>query len=76
MTQSSIEKENNMFKQITSFLKDEEGASAVEYGLIVGLIAVAVVTIMITMGGDLETLFTAASDQIGTAADAVPGSGD
>lgn len=55
-----------MLKQITAFLKDEEGASAVEYGLIVGLIAVAVVTILSTMGGQLEGLFTKVSDEIPT----------
>ena len=53
-----------MLKQIIHFLKDEEGASAVEYGLIVGLIAVAVVVILGTMGGKLGGLFTTVSDKI------------
>lgn len=53
-----------MLKQIIHFLKDEEGASAVEYGLIVGLIAVAVVVILGTMGGGLNKLFTTVSDQV------------
>lgn len=57
-----------MVKQILNFLKDEEGASAVEYGLIIGLIAVAVVTILVTMGGGLNTLFTRASDCVAGAA--------
>lgn len=35
-----------MLKNVMKFLKDEEGASAVEYGLVVGLIAVALVAIM------------------------------
>ena len=35
-----------MLKHVMKFLKDEEGASAVEYGLVVGLIAIALVTIM------------------------------
>jgi pilus assembly protein Flp/PilA len=39
------------------FLKDERGASAVEYGLIVGLIAVAIVAVMTTLGGGLNKLF-------------------
>lgn len=56
-----------MLKQIVNFLKDEEGASAVEYGLIVGLIAVAVVVILGTMGGGLNKLFTTVSDQVGEA---------
>ncbi len=53
-----------MLKQILKFLKDEEGASAVEYGLIVGLIAVAVVVVLGTMGGGLNTLFTTVSDEV------------
>lgn len=53
-----------MLKQIVAFLKDEEGASAVEYGLIVGLIAVAVVVVLGTMGGKLNGLFTTVSSSI------------
>ena len=53
-----------MLKQIIQFLKDEEGASAVEYGLIVGLIAVALVVILGTMGGKLNGLFETASAKI------------
>jgi len=57
-----------MLNQIINFLKDEEGASAVEYGLIVGLIAVAVVVILGTMGGGLNTLFTTVDTSISGAA--------
>ncbi len=32
-----------MLSQITRFLKDEEGATAIEYGIIAGLVAVAIV---------------------------------
>lgn len=53
-----------MLKQFLNFLKDEEGASAVEYGLIVGLIAVAVVVVLGTMGGQLNGLFTSVSTSI------------
>jgi len=61
-----------MLKEIIRFLKDEEGASAVEYGLIVGLIAVAVVVVLGTMGGGLNTLFTTVSDEVAGAAPAAP----
>lgn len=40
--------------------RDEEGASAVEYGLILGLIAVAIVTVLLLMRGDLVDLFDGA----------------
>jgi len=61
-----------MLKQILNFLKDEEGASAVEYGLIVGLIAVAVVVVLGTMGGGLNTLFTTVDDSISGASTGTP----
>lgn len=57
-----------MFKKIIKFLKDEEGASAVEYGLIVGLVAVAAVAVLLTMGGNLTSLFDAVAKQLGGAA--------
>lgn len=60
-----------MLKQTLNFLKNEEGASAVEYGLIVGLIAVAVVGILLTMGGQLGGLFTSVSGSL-TDAGAAP----
>jgi pilus assembly protein Flp/PilA len=37
----------------------DEGASAVEYGLIVSLIAAAIVALVATLGGKLVTAFTA-----------------
>jgi pilus assembly protein Flp/PilA len=38
--------------------RDERGATAVEYGLLVGLIAVAIVATLILMGPELDRLFT------------------
>ncbi|MEB2526997.1 Flp family type IVb pilin [Kocuria rosea] len=37
--------------------REEKGATAVEYGLIVGLIAVAIIAVLIALGGDLRELF-------------------
>ena len=37
--------------------KDEKGATAVEYGLMVGLIAVAIITAVTLLGGNLRDLF-------------------
>ncbi|WP_027017265.1 Flp family type IVb pilin [Comamonas composti] len=42
---------------IKNFWKDEEGATAIEYGLIAGLIAVALIGVMTTLGTDLGDLF-------------------
>lgn len=61
-----------MLKQIINFLKDEEGASAVEYGLIVGLIAVAVVAVLLTTGTGLNTLFGKVETQVTAAGTATP----
>ena len=38
--------------------REEKGATAVEYGLLVGLIAVAIITVVLTLGGKLAALFT------------------
>ena len=38
--------------------RDERGATAVEYGLLVSLIAVAIVVIVTTLGGTLNGIFT------------------
>ncbi len=39
-------------------MRDEKGATAVEYGLLVGLIAVAIIVTVGLLGGRLNTLFT------------------
>ena len=43
---------------LTKLLKNEDGATAIEYGLIAALIAVAAVAAMTTVGTNLTTLFT------------------
>jgi pilus assembly protein Flp/PilA len=40
------------------FLKNEEGATAIEYGLIASLIAVAIVGVLVTLGPALKGVFT------------------
>jgi pilus assembly protein Flp/PilA len=44
--------------------REETGATAVEYGLIVGLIAVAIVAVLIILGPQIAGLFTQVSDSI------------
>jgi len=46
------------------FVKDESGATAIEYGLIASLIAVAIIGAATTLGGKLSTTFQAVSDQL------------
>jgi pilus assembly protein Flp/PilA len=45
-------------KRVAKFLKDESGATAIEYGLIAAGIAVAIVTFVTTVGTNLTTTFT------------------
>ena len=53
-----------MKDQIVKFWRDEEGATAIEYGLIAGLIAVALVATLTTLGTDLGSLFTFISGKV------------
>lgn len=43
---------------INKFLKDEDGATAIEYGLIAALIAVAIITAVTAVGSNLATTFS------------------
>ncbi|MDR0216228.1 MAG: Flp family type IVb pilin [Comamonas sp.] len=47
-----------MKDQIIKFWRDEEGATAIEYGLIAGLIAVGLLTALTGIGTELKTVFT------------------
>jgi len=47
-----------MSKFVTRFLKDESGATAIEYGLIAALIAVAAIAAMQGLGTSLNSTFT------------------
>jgi len=51
-------------KRFMSFLKDEDGVSAIEYGLIASLVAVALIVGATAMGGKLNTLFTETSGKM------------
>ena len=54
-------------EKIRNFFKDESGASAVEYGLLVALIACAIVVAVQGLGGALNTTFTNSSDTLNAA---------
>jgi pilus assembly protein Flp/PilA len=49
------------------FAKKEEGATMVEYGLLVALIAIASIAILTILGGDISALFTTVDNKIKTA---------
>ena len=52
-----------MSRLVAQFLKDETGATAIEYGLIAAGIAVAIITVVTTVGTNLTATFTS----VGTA---------
>ena len=51
-----------MLKMIQNFIRDEEGVTAIEYGLIAALIAVAIIAAVTLVGGELTNLFTKISN--------------
>lgn len=53
-----------MTKFVTRFMKDESGATAIEYGLIVALIAVVIITAVSTVGTSLSTQFNAINSKL------------
>lgn len=46
------------------FAKDESGATAIEYGMIAGLIAVVIIGTVLTIGTDLKAVFTKVSTEL------------
>jgi pilus assembly protein Flp/PilA len=42
---------------VARFLKDESGATAIEYGLIAALIGVGIITAATTLGGEIRATF-------------------
>ena len=42
---------------ISRFVRDESGATAIEYGLIAALISVVIIGVLTTIGGNLQTKF-------------------
>jgi len=53
-----------MEKFATRFIQDQSGATAIEYGLIVALIAVVIIGAVTALGTNLNTSLTAASGAI------------
>ena len=53
-----------MKKFITKFIRDEEGASMVEYGLLVALIAIVAITGVALIGTNTNTAFGNAGKSI------------
>lgn len=59
-----MDKENDMIKTAIRFIKSEEGATAIEYGLIAALISVAAIAAMTNLGTRISTTFNTASTKL------------
>ena len=53
-----------MTKFFNRFAQDESGATAIEYGLIAALIAVAIIAALTTLGSSLKTTFSSVSGKL------------
>jgi pilus assembly protein Flp/PilA len=51
-------KENLMLKNLKKLIKDEEGATAVEYGLIVAAIAGLIIVVVFLLGNKVNNAFS------------------
>jgi pilus assembly protein Flp/PilA len=49
---------------VARFLKNEEGATAIEYGLIAGLVALGIILALTALGTDLSQLFNRISTKV------------
>ncbi|BBE73178.1 Flp family type IVb pilin [Oharaeibacter diazotrophicus] len=56
-----------MKKLVKRFVANESGATAIEYGLIASLIAVAIIGAATTLGTKVSDTFTSVSDHLNTA---------
>ena len=54
-----------MLKVLNNFWRDEEGATAVEYGIMVAAIAAVIITIVISIGAKTNTAFGVVDTALG-----------
>jgi pilus assembly protein Flp/PilA len=60
-----VSKENVMKSIVKRFAENESGATAIEYGLIASLIAVAIISAATALGTSLEVTFNKVSNKLG-----------
>ncbi|MFJ1211623.1 Flp family type IVb pilin [Burkholderia pyrrocinia] len=49
---------SKLIQQVSRFVRDEDGVTAIEYGLIAALIAVGIIVAVTAVGSELKTVFT------------------
>jgi pilus assembly protein Flp/PilA len=57
----------SMITKVQSFFKSEDGATAIEYGLIAAGIAVAIIAAVFVVGDDLSSLFNTVASNVSSA---------
>jgi len=57
-----------MLKLINKFRKEEDGASLIEYSLLVGLISVVIITFIVAISTNLATIWSTLSSVVAQAA--------
>lgn len=56
---------NKFLKRVRGVIAGDRGASAIEYALLVGLIAVAIILAVTALGGQLSTMFNSVVTALG-----------
>ena len=57
-----------MIGKMIAFVRDEDGATAIEYGLIAALVSVAAIGALSAMGDSLSSMFNMVSSELTSAA--------
>ncbi len=57
-----------MIAKLIGFARDEDGATAIEYGLIAALVSVAAIGALSAMGNSLSTMFNSVASTLSSAA--------
>jgi pilus assembly protein Flp/PilA len=55
---------NYFIQKAKDFARNEEGVTAIEYGLLAALVAVVIITAVTSIGSSLDTTFTGVADKL------------
>jgi pilus assembly protein Flp/PilA len=62
---------SRIIEKIAWFVQDQDGVTAIEYGLIAALIAVGIILALSTIGGDLKDVFSTIASSLDSAVGAM-----
>ncbi|MBY8606215.1 MAG: Flp family type IVb pilin [Burkholderia sp.] len=55
---------SRIIEKVAWFVEDQNGVTAIEYGLIAALIAIGIIVALTTVGTDLKTVFSTVADDL------------